>query len=72
MVQINWTRLAIEDLKGIYDFIVRDSVKYAKIEVLKLKIRTHILRTNPLSGRKIPEMDNKQYRELIEGNYRIV
>jgi plasmid stabilization system protein ParE len=28
MVQVAWTRLALEDLKGIYDYISRDSVKF--------------------------------------------
>ena len=27
MVQINWTNLAVEDLKGIHDYISRDSKK---------------------------------------------
>jgi plasmid stabilization system protein ParE len=72
MVQIKWTQLASEDLKGIYEFIARDSLKYAKIEVIKLKARTHILRTIPSAGREVPELKNKIYRELIEGNYRII
>jgi plasmid stabilization system protein ParE len=32
MVQVKWTKLAIEDLKGNYDYIARDYVKFAKIE----------------------------------------
>lgn len=72
MVQIKWTKLATEDLKSIYDFIARDSIKYAKIEVIKLKSRTHILKTNPLAGKEVTEASNKKFRELIEGNYRII
>ncbi len=51
MVQINWTRLAVGDLKTIYDYISRDSIKYAKIQVIRLKTRTKILKTLPFSGK---------------------
>ncbi len=72
MVQVKWTKLAIEDLKGIYDYISRDSVKFAKIEIIKLKIRTNILKRHPFAGKAVPEMNNDIFRELIEGNYRII
>jgi len=72
MVQIKWTKLAVEDLKSISDFISRDSVRYAKIQVYRLKSRTKILITNPIAGKPVPEYENRQYRELIEGNYRII
>jgi len=37
MVQIRWTNLAVEDLESIYDYISKDSVKYAKIQVIRIK-----------------------------------
>jgi len=40
MVQIRWTLIATDDLKSIYEYIARDSKKYAKIEVVKIKLRT--------------------------------
>jgi len=72
MVQINWTKLAVEDLKSISDYISGDSIRYARIQVLRLKLRTEILKSNPLSGKPVPEFENEQFRELIEGNYRII
>lgn len=72
MVRINWTRSAVEDLKSISDYISRDSLRFAKIQVVKLKSRTKVLKTNPNLGRAVPEFANEQYRELIEGNYRII
>jgi addiction module RelE/StbE family toxin len=72
MVQVKWTKLSVEDLKGIFDYISRDSIKYAKIEIIKLKLRTNILKTHPYAGKGVPEIENKVYRELIEGNYRII
>ena len=72
MAQIKWTILALQDLKNIYNYINKDSPKYAKIQVIKIRVRTNILKTNPLSGRAIPEYGNESFRELIEGNYRII
>ena len=72
MVQINWTRIAVDDLKSIYDFISKDSKKFAQLEVLKIKTRTRILRTKPLIGKEVLEKEDVSVRELIEGNYRII
>jgi len=72
MVRINWTRSAVEDLKSISDYISRDSLRYAKIQVLRLKSRTNELRANPNLGRVVPELAKGIYRELIEGSYRII
>jgi addiction module RelE/StbE family toxin len=72
MVQINWTRTAVEDLKGIFDYIAKDSKKYAQLQTLKLKTRTLILKSKPFIGKKVAEKENLAIRELIEGNYRII
>lgn len=72
MVQVRWTLIAKEDLQSIYEYIARDSKKYAKIEVIKIKLRTKILKTRPLIGKEIQERNNPDIRELIEGNYRII
>lgn len=72
MVQINWTLLSVEDLKSIAEYISRDSKKYAKIQIQRLKFRTQILKSQMKSGRVVPEIENPNIRELIEGNYRII
>lgn len=72
MVQIKWTFLALEDLKEIFEFISRDSSRYAKIQVVRIRARTKDLKKHPLSGRIVPEYANEKFRELIEGNYRII
>lgn len=72
MVQIRWTIQAREDLKSIAEYIALDSVKYAKLQVARIKIRTLILNTNIHIGKITPEFNNPDIRELIEGNYRIV
>jgi toxin ParE1/3/4 len=72
MVQINWTQIAVEDLKNIYDFISKGSKKYAQLELLKIKTRTSILKTNPRIGKIVMEKGDFNVRELVEGNYRII
>ena len=72
MVRINWTFQAKDDLKGIAEYISKDSKRYAKFQVTRLKTRTRILKTQTRSGKIVPEINRENIRELIEGNYRII
>lgn len=72
MVRLNWTFQAKDDLKAIAEYISRDSKRYAKLQVIRLKNRTRILKTNVRSGKIVPEINQENIRELIEGNYRII
>jgi toxin ParE1/3/4 len=72
MAQVSWTKLAIEDLKSIYEHISIDSKQYAWRLVEKITERVGQLETFPVRGRIVPEFENETIRELIEGNYRIV
>lgn len=72
MVRIIWSSQARADLKAIADYISVDSKYYAKLQVIKLRNRTNILKDNPCAGRLVPEFNNEALRELISGNYRII
>ena len=72
MVQIEWTNRSKNDLKNIADYIAKGSKHYAKVEVLKIKNRFNILTTYKSIGRIVPEINRKDIRELIQGNYRII
>ena len=72
MARLSWTDQAIADLNNIAEFIAKDSVKYAKITISKIQISARTLRKFPYSGRKVPETDIENIRELIFGNYRII
>lgn len=72
MVEIKWTDFAIENLNDIGDYIEKDSFRYAEIVVNSLFDTTNILEHHPLAGRIVPEFNNRNIRELIRGNYRIV
>lgn len=72
MVYINWTLQAKSDLKNIADFIANDSIKYARIHILKIRKLTEILKTHPQIGRIVEELEKPDIRELVYRNYRII
>ena len=72
MVKINWTQLALSDLKGVHEYIADDSIRYAQITVNKIYNRVESLKKQPYSGRIVPEFEDSSIKELIEGNYQIV
>jgi len=72
MVKLIWTDQAINDLGDIGDYIAENSEKFAKLTVRKLLDRTNILKDFPKAGRIVPEKNESNVRELIEGNYRII
>jgi toxin ParE1/3/4 len=71
MEQIKWTTKSLKDLKLINDFISSDSKFYAARFINRLIQRVDQLVLFPDSGRIVPEKNNPEIRELIEGNYRI-
>ena len=72
MVKVKWTDFALENLIAIGDYIEKDSYFYAQRVVNSLFISVDILEQHPLAGRVVPEFNNRNIRELIRGNYRIV
>lgn len=72
MARLIWTDQAINDLGNIGAFIAENSEKYAKLTVKRLYEKTEILKQFPHSGRIVPEKNEENVRELIEGNYRII
>jgi addiction module RelE/StbE family toxin len=71
MEQIKWTTRSVKDLKAINDFISFDSKFYAARFINRLIQRVEQLVLFPDSGRIVPEKNNPEIREIIEGNYRI-
>jgi addiction module RelE/StbE family toxin len=71
MVQLKWTKSAIEDLREIADFIAKDSPYFAQLQVERIKKATLNLKRFPKMGRRVPEFSDLPYREIIVGNYRV-
>jgi toxin ParE1/3/4 len=62
----------IEHLANIYEYIALNSAMYARGMVDKITRRSEQIADQPLSGRKVPEYDAEDIRELIEKPYRII
>lgn len=71
-MKVHWTDTAEGHLDAIYDYLAQDSRQYAKRMVDRLTGRSRQIANHPLSGRRIPEYDFKQIREVIEGSYRSI
>jgi len=64
MVQINWTKQSVTDLKEIAAFISRDSDYYAKLQISRLRSKTNILETHIGIGSIVPEFHRKDIRQV--------
>jgi len=71
-MRVHWTENAIGHLVNIYEYIAINSPTYGKRMVDRITRRSEQIAKQPLSGRKVPEYDAKDIRELIEKPYRIV
>ena len=67
-----WAAPAKTDLRIIHDFITSDSKYYAKKVVWDIVEKTSILEKYPRSGRKVPEIDDENVREIFTYSYRIL
>jgi len=70
-----FTKFAEDDLIEILDYYVDKNPDYIPKLVNRIDIRLEELRTFPEKGRVVPELEKKSitdYRELIEGYYRII
>ena len=71
-MKVHWTDTAEGHLDAIYAYIALDSPEYAKRVIDRLTRRSQQIADFPLSGRRVPEYDADQIREVIEGPYRII
>jgi len=72
MSRVSWTSEARARLQAIEHYIERDSPKAAKAVVRRILGRSRQLETAPLSGRRVPEYQRNDIRELHERPYRII
>ncbi len=71
-MRVHWTQNAIEHLVNIYGYIALNSPTYANRMVDRITHRSEQIADQPLSGRKVPEYQTEDIRELIEKPYRII
>ena len=71
-MKVYWTSTAEGHLDAIHDYIAQDSPEYGRGIIDRLTKRSQQIADFPLSGRRVPEYDIDQIREVIEGSYRII
>ncbi len=69
---IEWAEPAELDLGDIYAYIARDVPFYAEQFIDRIIETTNLLIDQPLMGRKVPEVEREDVRELLFQNYRII
>ena len=72
MVKVLWSKNAKADLYSIYNYISRDSIYYSLKKINKIVKITTNLTLMPHMGRKVLEYNNKNIREIIFKQYRII
>ena len=72
MVEIRWTKQAIQDIDNIAEFISKDSEHYAKIQVQRFFESTKVLVRFPTAGKIVTEKQDASIREVLVGSYRII
>ena len=70
--RLTWSPAAAEHLAGICEYIARDSEMYAIIFARRVVALVETIPRNPLAGRIVPEYSDRNLRERILGNCRIV
>ncbi len=71
-MRVHWTTNAVDHLVNIYEYISINSPTYAKQMVDRITRRSAQIGDQPFSGRKVPEYQAEDIRELIEKPYRII
>ena len=71
-MKVRWTNRAKARLHLIHDYIAEDSPKAALSVIDKLTLRSQQLNTLPNTGRRVPEYNQDDIRELLERPYRII
>ncbi len=71
-LRVAWSARAYQDLESIATYIADDSPAYARAVVKNIIQQTRMLAQFPRSGRKVPEFDDENTRELIAYSCRII
>jgi toxin ParE1/3/4 len=72
VTQIIWSPQSLRDIESIREYISQDSPRVAELVVGRIIKAVERLNTFPASGRKVPERNDPEIREVIESPYRVV
>jgi toxin ParE1/3/4 len=71
-VRTHWTETARADLRAVRAYIARDSERYARETVRKIRAAVAQLKTFPERGGMVEDWGRPDLREILVGNYRII
>ncbi len=71
-MKLIWSPLAVERVSEIAKYIAQDKPAAAEKWVDNIFNLVERLTEFPESGRVVPEINDKTFREIISGNYRII
>ena len=71
-MKIIWSPLAIDKASEIAEYISLDNPTAANKWINDVFDKVLILKSSPKIGRTVPEINRKEIREIIFGNYRII
>ena len=71
-MKVVWSPLSFERLENIYEFISDKDTVAAKNLINRIFERVESLNRFPERGRKVPETNRNEIREIFESEYRII
>lgn len=69
---VSWSPAALDDLRGIADYIAEDSPFYAEAVVSKIIEVSDTLAEHPNRGRIVPDWGLPDFRERFIYSYRLI
>ncbi|MCK9374319.1 MAG: type II toxin-antitoxin system RelE/ParE family toxin [Sulfuricurvum sp.] len=71
-ITLEWSNEALEDIESIATYIEKDSPAYAKSVVSKFFEKAEIIKDFIEIGRKVPELNDSNIREIFVYSYRLI
>lgn len=71
-IKLEWSEEALEDIESVATYIEKDSPAYAKSVVSKFFEKAEILQEFTELGRKVPEINDPNIREIFVYSYRLI
>lgn len=72
MTQVIWSPRALFDLDAIEAYIAQDNTTAARRLVAKIVERAKRIEMFPESGGFVEEDESHRYRQVLQGNYRVI
>jgi len=72
MTRVIWSPRALDDLDAIEAYIAQDNATAARRVVAKIVHRAKRIELFPESGGFVEEDESHRYRQILQGNFRVI